>query len=260
MSLTKTIKDNVESQYNEDICSEWDELIDWKEREKAEGDFFQKILTENNCKSVIDIATGTGYHAITLAQKNFNVTGIDSSSEMIKKSKSNAIKYNVNINFNKVDWKDLDTQINTKFDAVICLGSSFPHLRTKKDREGVLSKINSILNDDGILIIDHRNFDSLISGNFSNKGNQYYCGKKFDINACLVNPNLVKFSYKSKNSYFELMVYPLTIDELKQELLISGFVDSAVYGDFKPLTNIYNSDFIIHVVSKNHNFKVMKKV
>ena len=38
-----------------------DDLIDWEKRQESEGGFFEKILNDNQAKTVLDIACGTGY-------------------------------------------------------------------------------------------------------------------------------------------------------------------------------------------------------
>ena len=58
-------------EYNTDFVSRWDDLIGWDGREEGERQFFERILNIHEVKSVIDIASGTGYHAIKLAAAGF---------------------------------------------------------------------------------------------------------------------------------------------------------------------------------------------
>ena len=68
------------------------------------------------------------------------------------------------------------------FDAVICLGNSFPHLPDfrgdQADQKLALSNFYDILKPGGILIIDHRNYDEIIkTGKLSQSKNIYYNSK-----------------------------------------------------------------------------------
>ena len=56
--------DHYEQEYIEQFVDRWDRLIDWEAREKAEGDFFIKLLHQHGAKSVLDVATGTGFHSV----------------------------------------------------------------------------------------------------------------------------------------------------------------------------------------------------
>ena len=56
--------DHYQQEYIEDFTDRWDRLIDWNARAEAEGDFFIRLLKEHGARSVLDVATGTGFHSI----------------------------------------------------------------------------------------------------------------------------------------------------------------------------------------------------
>ena len=61
--------DHYQQEYIEDFADRWDRLIDWDARAQAEGDFFIRILREHGAKSVLDVATGTGFHSVRLLEE-----------------------------------------------------------------------------------------------------------------------------------------------------------------------------------------------
>jgi SAM-dependent methyltransferase len=70
---------------------------------------------------------------------------------------------------------------NQKFDAVICLGNAFTHLFEESDRIKALEEIYSVLNDDGVAVIDQRNYDATLDQAFNSKHRYYYAGDTVEV-------------------------------------------------------------------------------
>ena len=152
MKIISDLQKNSSSfkeEYVQDFVDKWDQLINWDYRSRGEKDFFLEILNAYGVVDVLDVATGTGYHSIKLLQGNFNVTSIDGSSLMLNRAVKNARSYGLELEPICVDWQELGNVIKKKFDAIICLGSSFPHLFNEKDRLKVLSEFHSALSEGG---------------------------------------------------------------------------------------------------------------
>ena len=67
---------------------------------------------------VLDIGTGPGFLAITLALAGHEVTAVDATKEMINQAKNNAIQYQVKVNFVLSDVHRLPFEDNS-FDLII---------------------------------------------------------------------------------------------------------------------------------------------
>ncbi len=65
------------------------------------------------------------------------------------------------------DWRWLNRDVHGEYDAIICLGNSFTHLFSERDRRKALAEFYAMLKHDGVLIIDQRNYDSLLDGGYS---------------------------------------------------------------------------------------------
>ena len=85
--------------------SKWDSLIDWNGRQAAEGDFFVNVLNSRNVNSVLDVATGTGYHSVHLTNAGFDVTSADGSASMLAKAFENGKKNGLILNTVQADWR-----------------------------------------------------------------------------------------------------------------------------------------------------------
>ena len=117
--------DHYQQEYIEQFADRWDRLIDWEARAQAEGDFYIRILREHGVKSVLDVATGTGFHSIRLLQEGFDVVSADGSPNMLARAFRNARDRDQLLRTAQADWRFLNRDIHGTFDAVICLGNSF---------------------------------------------------------------------------------------------------------------------------------------
>jgi SAM-dependent methyltransferase len=147
------------------LASEYDRFMDWPTRLIHELPFLLQALRKNGGRRVLDAACGTGIHAIALAGEGFSVTGVDSSSGMVEQARENAVQAGAaEAQFEQAGFGELAPMFGVgKFDAVLCLGSSLPHAA---DREGVLLTLKDFaacLRPDGLLIIQNRNFDAILS-------------------------------------------------------------------------------------------------
>ena len=94
----------------------------------------KKLSTFNFPFSILDIGTGSGCIAISLAKliPNSEVYALDVSEEALKVAKENAINNNVNINFIHDDILNLKNKIETKFDIIV---SNPPYVRELEKAE-----------------------------------------------------------------------------------------------------------------------------
>lgn len=235
------------AQYSADFVERWDELIDWDKRKAGEGGFFEKLLRDHGVQSVIDVSTGSGFHAVQLKTAGFDVVATDGSSTMLTKARANFREHGLDIQSHYRDWLSLDAQELGQFDAVVCLGSSLCHVFAAHDRLKVLEKFRALLKPGGLLIVDQRNFFAIRAGNFKASGNYYYCGTNASVSLGQVDQHLCEFIYTFDNAeQYRLKVYPLLPGELATEVLASGFSVHESYGDFQRDYDMMHCDFVIH--------------
>src|SRR6056297_114126 len=158
---------HYQEEYVKPFVEKWDELIDWESRAQNEGDFYIRELKKRGAKRVLDVATGTGFHSVRLLKAGFEVVSADGNPEMLTQAFSNARDHGVMLRTVQADWRILNRDIHSEFDAVICLGNSFTHLFEERDRRKALAEFYATLRHDGILILDQRNYDSMLDHGFS---------------------------------------------------------------------------------------------
>jgi sarcosine/dimethylglycine N-methyltransferase len=242
-----------QSEYIGSFVNKWDELIDWEARAKSEGSFFVEILKERGCRQILDVAAGTGFHSIRLLNEGFEVVCADGSPVMLAKAFENGLANNHILRTVQADWRWLNKDIHGKFDAVICLGNSFTHLFTERDRRKALAEFYAKLRHDGILILDQRNYDRILDGGASSKHTYYYCGDKVKAEPEHVDEGLARFAYTFPDgSKFHLNMFPLRKAYTEKLLLDVGFQKVETYGDFQETYQTEDPDFFIHVAEKEY--------
>lgn len=147
---------NISEKYDW-FFSSWEGIM---ERQMSE---LVPILQGHGVKSVLDCACGTGLQAIGLAKEGYSVVGSDLSKGMIEKAWQNANNAGISIKLIESDFRELNTIIPDKFDAVMCMGNSIPHLITETDVKKALCSMSNCLYDKGLIVIEMRDYDELIA-------------------------------------------------------------------------------------------------
>ena len=141
----------------------YDRFVNWDRRLAFELPFIERQLAAAGARRVLDVACGTGKHAIALAQRGYDVTGVDLSVAMIDRARANAVAERVDgVRFVVAGFGMLAERTKAGFDAVLCLGNSLPHVLTEQALEATLDDMAAVLRPGGLLFIQSRNMDAVI--------------------------------------------------------------------------------------------------
>jgi histidinol-phosphate/aromatic aminotransferase/cobyric acid decarboxylase-like protein/SAM-dependent methyltransferase len=125
------------------------------ERTAAEVDYLAGVLREHAPGArVLDAGCGVGRHAVGLAQRGFEVVGVDVSGYALRRAESAAAAARVPLTLHRADllgsanWASFGP-----VDAVVCIqafgwGTDAEQLR-------LLRRLRRLLPDDGVLVLDH---------------------------------------------------------------------------------------------------------
>lgn len=151
------------------FSKDYDRFVNWENRLAYEMPFIERALHEADARRVIDVACGTGRHAIELARRGYEVVGADLSAPMIERARENAATAGVKARFLVAGFGELAEKLTPSqepsgpFDAVLCLGNSLPHVLGAGELIETLADFAAILRPDGLLLIQNRNFDALLA-------------------------------------------------------------------------------------------------
>lgn len=116
---------------------------------------------------MLDAACGIGVDALALARRGFVVVGTDGSAPMVAEARRRAdeAEGRTTVEFRHSAWLELaDVLPPSSFDAVLCVGSSIAHTSSAEQMARVLATFRTLLADDGLLIVDTRDWEATASG------------------------------------------------------------------------------------------------
>jgi glycine/sarcosine N-methyltransferase len=146
------------TEFYDRLARAFDVMTDWPARLGFEMPFIQRTLNQHNVRSVLDTACGTGWHAIALARRGYTAAGCDASRAMIERARTNAAQAGVNVRFETADFGRLDL-FPGKFNAILCLGNSLPHLLSGEELVAAFGQILGRLERGGVVILHNLNYD-----------------------------------------------------------------------------------------------------
>lgn len=246
---------------------DYDRFVDWDARLAAEMPFLEVLLDSADAHRVLDTACGTGMHAIALAERGYQVVGADSSEGMIERARANATRFGRNLSadcdgnvcFVTAGFGDLAEAMGIgphraqigqpdtrRFDALLCLGNSLPHVLTPAALAATLDDFVHCLRPGGLLLIQNRNFDGVLPNTDRWMGPQSHReGAKewlflrfydFDPDG-LITFNIVRLTREGDRDWTQdvsaTRLWPLTERDLTPALEKAGFTDLTTYGDMQ---------------------------
>jgi SAM-dependent methyltransferase len=139
--------------FGKEYASSYDLLYGDKDYGK-EVEFLEWIFTKYALgpKTILDLGCGTGGHALELAKRGYEVTGIDRSKEMLDIAIEKAGRSNLDIKFVKGDIADLE--LRKRFDAAISMFAVMSYQATDEAIRGVCETARAHLSGRGIFIFD----------------------------------------------------------------------------------------------------------
>jgi SAM-dependent methyltransferase len=146
------------------FSEDYDRFVDWPTRLAAEMPFLERRLITVKGRRVLDAACGTGRHALALAERGYSVVGADYSAGMIKRAQANAADASTGVRFEVAGFGGLFDAVGGGFDALLCLGNSLPHVGSSGHLAETLTDFAACLRPGGIVLIQNRNFDAVLSG------------------------------------------------------------------------------------------------
>jgi len=157
------------------------ELFGYPHTEMKDCDFLEAVFSTfgHGVHDILDIACGTGRHALEMARRGYSVTGIDISENMLNAAKKKAFDQKLQINFVKRDMRELDC--NDQFDAAYMLFTAII-LTRNEDLIKLFDGLGSCLGEGGLFIIEVGNLWSYIAeGSFHNESHITDQGPKAGI-------------------------------------------------------------------------------
>ena len=141
--------------FKEWFSSPYYHLLYFNRNQEEAGVFIDRLLDRlkptPGCR-MLDVGCGKGRHCIQLAEKGYDVTGIDLSEENITAAKQYETE---NLHFFQHDMR-LPFWINY-FDYAFNFFTSFGYFKTRREHDNAIRTIANSIKEEGILVIDYLN-------------------------------------------------------------------------------------------------------
>ena len=133
-------------------------LIAWPERIEREWPFLRQVFGDEG--RLLDLGCGTGEHSRFLADKGFDVVGIDSSPAMLAKATDQPVP--PNLRFVEGDMTDVAALVEGAFDGAMCVGNSLPHLGDRDLLSRFLAGLRARLRPGAPVLLQVLNYERIL--------------------------------------------------------------------------------------------------
>jgi SAM-dependent methyltransferase len=126
---------------------------------QKEVDFIDDSLAMEKGARLLDLACGTGRHAVELAKRGYDVVGLDSSEAMLELARQGAQRTESGVAFNLGDMRELGYE--EQFDGVYCWDTSFGYFDDERNAQ-VVTGVWKALRMGGQFLLDVVNRDYIV--------------------------------------------------------------------------------------------------
>lgn len=224
----------------------------YKNRNNEEAALFIRNLVQfleidSEKAKILDLACGKGRHSIYMNSLGFDVKGVDLSEESIQYASQFA---NDHLSFAVQDMRE---PIQEKFTHIFNLFTSFGYFDSQDDNQKVMHAIDSMLDKDGILVIDFMNSQKVIQQLVKEEEKtidsiSFHITREHDHQHIYKH---IRFKDKEQDFRFSERVQALTLDDFSRLTNATGLQIIRTFGDFS--LNPYHpetSDRLIIIAKK----------
>lgn len=121
----------------------------------AESDYLERLFAKFSRRrvgDVLDLGCGTGGHALELARRAYEVTGVDRSARMLASFRSKLVRGGLAGTVYRRDLRSLD--LGRTFDAVVAMFAVLGYQTTNRDLDRALAVVARHLSPGGVFLAD----------------------------------------------------------------------------------------------------------
>jgi len=240
--------------FYEDLAGNYDDMTRFQERLEKEKTILQAWVKRYRFFSPVDVACGTGLHAIIFAKMGLKPVGVDLSPLMLEQAKENSRKAGTKIPWIQGSMENLKEIVEGSFDALFCLGNSLPHILNRENLENTFRNFFYVLKSPGITVIQLLNYSKVyneknrIVGIHRKNDTEYI--RFYDLFEDYLIFNTLVINWEEKKNKHKLhttRLYPYRKNELEKALLKENFTDLEFYGDmeFSPFDEEVSNNLVI---------------
>lgn len=116
-------------------------------------EFFRTLFARHGVRTALDCACGTGRDLPLFHSLGLDVVGSDVSASMLAQARKKLAALGVNIPLHQLDYRDLPSHFDRRFDAAMCLSTSIAHMPDEANVLRAFQSMRGVLRDGGILVL-----------------------------------------------------------------------------------------------------------
>jgi SAM-dependent methyltransferase len=213
-----------------------------EERTTREVEGIIRLLDVPQGSRILDLACGHGRHAIPLAQRGYQITGLDLSEVFLDRARAEAQARGVTIRWVHSDMREIP--FADEFDAIINIFTAFGYFENDAEDQQVLHQVHKALRPGGHFVLDLMHRDALVRGfqpfDVIRRDNGLVVTEErhFDQLAGQTTVRVTLFYSDGRRTELGHVVRSYTLTELAEMLRRSALEVQATYGglDGSPLT------------------------
>ena len=215
--------------FYDEIASDYDAMTGAGQRAARAEAFLRELVSRFHIESALDAACGTGLYAIALAKMGVRVVGADISAAMIDQARKNAAQAEAQVDWLCEPMQKLSYKVRERFDAVLCMGNSIPHLLSDKDLRAALTGFVDMLRPGGVVVVQLLNYERVLAQKERIVGINRGGGKEYvrfyDFLPDRVRFNILEIDWAAGQCAHRLHgteLHPYTADDLAKALMRQG--------------------------------------
>lgn len=224
------------------------------------AEYVSDILNENgiNRGILLDLACGTGTMSLIMAQKGYDVIGVDNSPEMLGEAREKALAAGEDILFLCQDMCSID--LYGTVDCTVCLLDSLNHLESKEELLETFKRVSLFTVPGGLFVFDvnteYKHNYVLGDNTFVYDNDDVYCvwQNEYDDESKTVEIFLDFFQeenglYRRSSEYFSEIAF--SDSDIKNLLSEAGFTDIKTYGELRKTAPLDTEERVFYVARKD---------
>lgn len=228
----------------------------------AEAGFVHSCIQkfgEGGSTRMLELACGTGNHALEFEKLGYRVTATDYSPDMLEQAKKKGKEVASQVEFLVQDMRSL-TLPDRSFDVVVCLFDSLGYVATNEAMSNVLRGVQRCLRPGGLFIFEFWHAAALIKGYDPLRIRRWILPDRevlrisetdLDVSLQLASVTYSIYEMKKDGTYSHLKETQTNryflIQEMANFLTETGFIPSSWNAGFAPVEQIDQSTW--HVVA-----------
>jgi ubiquinone/menaquinone biosynthesis C-methylase UbiE len=209
----------------------------YRHRDEKEASELVELILNNisipSGKKILDMAAGSGRHALIFAKKGFEVTAVDLSKTLLSVAEQKAGEDDIDIHFVHSDIRNFKS--DNKYNIILNLFTSIGYFEKDEENFEVLAKAYQLLEKKGYFILDYLN-KNYVKNNLSPSTVDKFEDRKITQNRFIEGDRIIKeitVDRKGKISKYLESVRMFSQSELIEVLQKIGFKVVNMFGDFR---------------------------